>query len=112
MALGIHHRRGDETKGAPTGIRAEKKDVAAVTETRMMIRIVLVIVFPRRNELEFSERIVGPQEVAFARRVTVGDKKEVIAAARAFDVDAEAFVGFFEKQNASAWTSNALAAAI
>src|SRR5262245_3921459 len=64
----------------------------------MVLNVVFVIVFAGGDELESADGSGGGEEANFAGGVAVGYKKEIGAAAGAFDVDAEAFVEFFIEQ--------------
>jgi len=102
--LRIGDESGDEAKGAAAGIGADEKQVRSAlmvsckAESGMVVDVVFVIVFTRGDPLEFAERVGGGEEADFAGGVAVHDEEEIGAAARAFDVDAKTFVGFFVEE--------------
>src|SRR5260370_38514898 len=63
--------------------------------TRMMFRVVFVIVFSCSDEPEFSAGLVGRQVAYFAGRMTRGGQKKKTAAPRPFDFNSKPFVPLF-----------------
>jgi hypothetical protein len=89
-------RDGRQTEGAAARIGSDQKLArAARAEIRMVVDVVFVVVFALGDELEFAEGCGRGEETDFAGGVAVRDQQKIAAAARAFDVDAEAFVGLF-----------------
>jgi hypothetical protein len=63
-----------------------------------MIDVVFVIVFARRDEMEFAGGLIGAQKADFTGGVAIGDEEKVRAAAGAFDINAEALVLFLVEE--------------
>ena len=75
----------------------------------MVLHVVFVIVLAACHEPEFAPGLASRQKTDFTSGVTRGDQEEITAAARPFDIDAEALVRFFKEQHIGSGTAESVA---
>ena len=78
--------------------RGERTRMFRGKRTRMMFRVVFVVVFARSDEPEFFGRLIRAQVADFACRMARDGQKEKRAAARAFHFDSKALVRLVVQQ--------------
>src|SRR5690348_15504467 len=87
--LRITDGNGNEPKSAASRIRANKEYFLAGAERRagVMVSVIFMIVFARRDQLKLTRGIIGSQKADFAGRVAGRSEHQIPAASCAVDFD-------------------------